>query len=93
MELIDITERREGDRVRRVPRGRDGARDRRARRRVVVAQAHRRPHRGGEEARRVGLVWIKFDAQRGSSIKKFLDDAGVRFAARRAAARTKTTSR
>ena len=23
-----------------------------------------------------GLVWIKFDAQRGSSIKKFLDDAG-----------------
>jgi aspartyl-tRNA synthetase len=32
-----------------------------------------------EEARKLGasgLVWIKFDAQRGSSIKKFLDDAG-----------------
>jgi aspartyl-tRNA synthetase len=31
-----------------------------------------------EEARKLGasgLVWIKFDAQRGSSIKKFLDDA------------------
>ncbi len=32
-----------------------------------------------EEAKKLGatgLVWIKFDAQRGSSIKKFLDDAG-----------------
>ncbi len=32
-----------------------------------------------EEAKKLGaagLIWIKFDAQRGSSIKKFLDDAG-----------------
>ncbi|HET7705557.1 MAG TPA: aspartate--tRNA ligase [Thermoanaerobaculia bacterium] len=32
-----------------------------------------------EEAKKLGasgLVWIKFDAQKGSSIKKFLDDAG-----------------
>jgi len=32
-----------------------------------------------EEAKKLGasgLAWIKFDAQRGSSIKKFLDDAG-----------------
>ncbi len=32
-----------------------------------------------EEAKKLGasgLVWIKFDAQRGSSIRKFLDDAG-----------------
>ena len=32
-----------------------------------------------DEAKKLGaggLVWIKFDAQRGSSIKKFLDDAG-----------------
>src|SRR5712691_9562306 len=32
-----------------------------------------------EEARKLvagGLIWIKFDAQRGSSIKKFLTDAG-----------------
>ena len=32
-----------------------------------------------EEAMKLGaggLIWIKFDAQRGSSIKKFLDDAG-----------------
>jgi aspartyl-tRNA synthetase len=32
-----------------------------------------------EEAKTLGaagLIWIKFDAQRGSSIKKFLDDAG-----------------
>jgi aspartyl-tRNA synthetase len=32
-----------------------------------------------EEAKKLGasgLVWVKFDAQRGSSIKKFLDDAG-----------------
>jgi aspartyl-tRNA synthetase len=32
-----------------------------------------------EEARKLGaggLIWIKFDAQRGSSIKKFLNDAG-----------------
>ena len=31
-----------------------------------------------DEAKKIGasgLVWIKFDAQRGSSIKKFLDDA------------------
>jgi len=32
-----------------------------------------------EEAKKLGaggLIWIKFDAQRGSSIKKFLDEAG-----------------
>ena len=32
-----------------------------------------------EEAKKLkasGLVWVKFDTQRGSSIKKFLDDAG-----------------
>jgi aspartyl-tRNA synthetase len=32
-----------------------------------------------EEAKKLGaggLIWIKFDAQRGSSIKKFIDDAG-----------------
>jgi aspartyl-tRNA synthetase len=32
-----------------------------------------------EEAKKLGaagLIWMKFDAQRGSSIKKFLDDAG-----------------
>ena len=32
-----------------------------------------------EEAKKLGaggLIWIKFDAQRGSSIRKFLDDAG-----------------
>ena len=32
-----------------------------------------------EEAKKLGaagLIWIKFDGQRGSSIKKFLDDAG-----------------
>jgi aspartyl-tRNA synthetase len=41
-----------------------------------------------EEAKKLGaagLIWIKFDAQRGSSIKKFLDDAG--FAALRSALR------
>jgi len=76
MELIDITE---------VAKAIDFAAFRQAEtvRSIVVpggaSLSRKRIDDLTDEAKKLGasgLVWIKFDAQRGSSIKKFLDDAG-----------------